>query len=115
MVGEMLTTQQEIEPQPATATVAESLETGVHHFRRILLWPIYLMRPDGSTVPAYGQYLLANDPQRIWHEVSDEFTDDPAAFQERHYSEFVAFLPAVQRFIYGQERDGAVSHRSDGP
>ncbi len=53
-------------------------------------------------MPDYAEHLLANDPHRIWHEVSDEFTDNPAGFQERHYNEFVAFLPAVQRFIYGQ-------------
>ena len=32
----------------------------------------------------------------------DEFTGDPAFFQERHYSEFVTFLPYVQRFLYGE-------------
>jgi hypothetical protein len=34
--------------------------------------------------------------------VVDEFTGDPRQFQERHYSEFVTFLPYVQRFLYGE-------------
>ena len=38
----------------------------------------------------------------VWHEVADEFTDNPAEFSERHYKEFVTFLPFVQRFLYGE-------------
>ena len=34
--------------------------------------------------------------------MADEFTGDPSLFQERHYSEFVTFLPYVQRFLYGE-------------
>ncbi len=34
----------------------------------------------------------------------DEFTPDGKEFQLRHYSEFVTFLPYVQRFIYGESR-----------
>ena len=40
-------------------------------------------------------------PENPWHEVLDEF-GDPDQFQERHYNEFVAFLPQVRRFLYGQ-------------
>lgn len=37
-----------------------------------------------------------------WQELRDEFCDDdPEAFQERHYKEFVTFLPYAQRFLYG--------------
>jgi hypothetical protein len=35
-------------------------------------------------------------------EVDDEFCADPEAFQERHYREFVTFLPYVQRLLYGE-------------
>ena len=34
--------------------------------------------------------------------MADEFTDDPKDFSERHYKEFVTFLPYVQRFLYGE-------------
>jgi hypothetical protein len=74
----------------------------VKHFRQILLWPVYLIPPaDQPDVPDYAQRLLDLAPEGMWREVSDEFTDDPTDFQERHYNEFVAFLPAVQRFLYG--------------
>ncbi|HRC68290.1 MAG TPA: CorA family divalent cation transporter [Candidatus Competibacter denitrificans] len=36
-----------------------------------------------------------------WQEVDDEF-GDPDDFQERHYKEFITFLPYVQRFLYGE-------------
>ena len=31
-----------------------------------------------------------------------KFCADPDAFRERHYREFVTFLPYVQRLIYGE-------------
>jgi hypothetical protein len=110
-------TQPEIGPEPQPPSPSDLAETRVRHFRQILLWPIYLMAADGQTdIPDYGEYLLANDPERIWREVDDEFTGDPADFQERHYNEFVAFLPAVQRFIYGQGvRDPGVIGVGDSP
>ncbi|GEP04371.1 hypothetical protein MOX02_24090 [Methylobacterium oxalidis] len=37
-----------------------------------------------------------------WRKVEDEFVRDPAHFQERHYREFVSFLPHVQHFLYGE-------------
>jgi hypothetical protein len=30
--------------------------------------------------------------------LDDEFTEDASQFKERHYREFVSFLPYVQRF-----------------
>ncbi len=46
-------------------------------------------------------------PDNPWHEIQDEFTGDPKSFQQRHYSEFVTFLPPVQRFLYGSGRGKA--------
>ncbi len=39
----------------------------------------------------------------------DEYTGESEGFHERHYNEFVTFLPYVQRFLYGEGRsaDGA--------
>ena len=74
----------------------------IKHFRQILLWPVYLIPPpDEPDLADYAQRLLDRAPEGLWREVSDEFTADPSDFQERHYNEFVAFLPAVQRFLYG--------------
>jgi hypothetical protein len=93
------------ELQPRTGS---SRDTRVRHFRQILLWPIYLIPPaDQPDLPDYAQRLLDLAPAGMWREVSDEFTADPDDFQERHYNEFVAFLPAVQRFLYGRGADTA--------
>ena len=39
-----------------------------------------------------------------WREVVDEYAGERGRFQERHYNEFVTFLPFVQRFLYGEGR-----------
>ncbi|WP_249931295.1 CorA family divalent cation transporter [Ramlibacter sp. 2FC] len=39
-----------------------------------------------------------------WRERVDEYTGDREQFHERHYNEFVSFLPYVQRFLYGEGR-----------
>jgi CorA-like Mg2+ transporter protein len=75
----------------------------VTHFREILLWPVHLMPlDDGADVQDYWTHICTGNPDNPWCEVEDEFTGDPAEFQERHFTEFVAFLPPVQRFLYGQ-------------
>ena len=37
-----------------------------------------------------------------WREVVDEYTGSADQFRERHYNEFVTFLPYVQRFLYAK-------------
>ena len=78
----------------------------VDHFRQILLWPLELMpvRPD-EQIQKHWELLERTGPGSPWREVEDEFTPDAELFQERHYSEFVTFLPYVQRFLYGESRD----------
>jgi hypothetical protein len=74
----------------------------VEHMRQILLWPVYLLPLDeDAPLQDHWEHLAASSPGNPWHEVDDEF-GDPAEFQERHYNEFVTFLPPVQRFLYGQ-------------
>lgn len=74
----------------------------VRTFHQILLWPLQLMPlKEGSQIHHHWE-LLEKDPGRIWKEVDDEFCADPEAFQERHYREFVTFLPYVQRLLYGE-------------
>ena len=75
----------------------------VRHFRQILLWPVHILPADESTtVQDYFELLSTPGPDNPWREIEDEFTGDPLDFQERHYNEFVTFLPSVQRFLYGQ-------------
>ena len=75
------------------------------HYRQILLWPLQLMplRED-SQIHSHWSWLESASADNPWCEVDDEFTDDPAGFQQRHYSEFITFLPHVQRFLYGEGR-----------
>jgi hypothetical protein len=74
----------------------------VRTFHQILLWPLQLMPlKEGSQIHHHWE-LLEKDAGRVWKEVDDEFCADPDAFRERHYREFVTFLPYVQRLIYGE-------------
>ena len=75
----------------------------VRHFRQILLWPLQVMhaRVREPHISKYWELLDAMGEQCPWREVEDEF-GDPDDFQERHYKEFVTFLPYVQRFLYGE-------------
>jgi hypothetical protein len=75
----------------------------VRHFRQIVLWPVQLMPlPASEASRNHWDLLDRMGPRSPWRELQDEFCDDdPAAFQERHYKEFVTFLPYAQRFLYG--------------
>jgi hypothetical protein len=72
-------------------------------FREILLWPL-LLEPlhAGHQIQRHWQLLREPAAAAVWCEVEDEFTGDPREFKQRHYSEFVTFLPHVQRFLYGE-------------
>lgn len=74
----------------------------VRHFRQILLWPIYLSPlAEDAPIDNHWDALAKGGAGNPWREVDDEF-GVPTEFQERHYNEFVTFLPQVQRFLYGQ-------------
>ena len=49
-----------------------------------------------------------------WREEIEESTGDSSRFHERHYSEFVSFLPYVQRFLYGEGRSRNQSDKTAG-
>ena len=87
-------------------TSAAAIDSALHnptvrHFRQVLLWPLQLVVTGAAQHHARPWDLLpaaaANHP---WQPVED----DGGAFEERHYNEFVAFLPYVQRFLYGDGR-----------
>ncbi len=68
----------------------------VRHFRQILLWPLRLMTiRAGSQIQRHWELLGQSGEDNLWQEVVDEVTGDPGQFQERHYNEFVTFLPYV--------------------
>ena len=87
----------------------------VRHFRQILVWPLQLMpiREGGEIQEPWELLERTTDPP--WREVLDEFECAPEAFQPRHYSEFVTFLPYVRRFLYGEGRGRGGSPGADSP
>ena len=87
-----------------------STEVQVKRLHHVLLWPLRLMPTDGSpAAPRRPWELLAGSP---WQEVVDEYTGDASCFHERHYQEFVTFLPYVQRVLYGEGRSGRQANTS---
>jgi hypothetical protein len=93
---------------PAARLETSGADKQIRHLRQILLWPVYLLPlQEGAAVQHHWEHLAKPDPGNPWRELDDEF-GDPAEFQERHYNEFVTFLPPVQRFLYGQGLGRAV-------
>ncbi|MGH8704520.1 MAG: CorA family divalent cation transporter [Burkholderiales bacterium] len=87
----------------------------MRQFRQILLWPVQLMpiRAEAQ-IQEHWELLQRAGAGNPWQELVDEFTGDPAQFQERHYGEFVTFLPYVQRFLYGEGK-GRGTPASESP
>ncbi len=100
---------------PATDSLPANAATTplVRHFRQMLLWPLRVIGQNGAVVHSakYWELLEGLGEGCPWREVVDEF-GDPHTFKERHYKEFITFLPYVQRFLYGEStgRDGQVGY-----
>ena len=87
------------------AAAASSSQMMVRQFRQILLWPLQLMPlKTDAQIHKYWELLesLQNAEGPVWRELTDELPDDPKDLAERHYREFVTFLPRAQRFLYGE-------------
>jgi hypothetical protein len=80
----------------------------VRLFHASLVWPLQ-MEPLLGDVGKFRHWeeLERTQGAHAWRSIDDEFTDDPGQFRERHYREFVTFLPYVQRFLYGEGRSGS--------
>lgn len=76
----------------------------VRLFHTSLLWPLQLDALASNAVDGRHWEILQARDDHPWRLIDDEFTADPTQFQERHYREFVSFLPYVQRFLYGEGR-----------
>ncbi len=97
-----------------------SIETNaccVRQFRQILLWPLRLMPVRGSEGHEAKPWQLLADLGEAspWREIVDEYTGDSGRFHERHYNEFVSFLPYVQRFLYGEGCQKGVGATAGSP
>ena len=96
-------------------------DAAVRQLHQVLLWPLRVMHPrtgaEGAQRVPPWQVLrnMANQPGASpWREVVDEYSGDSGTFHERHYSEFVTFLPYVQRFLYGEGRARHSDEDGDG-
>ncbi len=88
----------------------------VRHFRQVLLWPLRLLPVRGADGPHQRPWELLRGMGEAssWREVIDEYSGERGTFHERHYNEFVAFLPYVQRFLYGEGRASRDAADGDG-
>ncbi|MEY4751420.1 MAG: hypothetical protein RIQ60_3634 [Pseudomonadota bacterium] len=89
----------------------------VRRFRQSLIWPLQLLPRAGDAQTRPWEVLLAHADASghcAWQEVVDEYTGDADGFHERHYNEFVTFLPHVQRFLYGEGHSRGARGRTGG-
>ena len=88
----------------------------VRHFRQILIWPLQIVPIRvGDTVQEAWDVLEHTEGDHPWRELRDEFSGAPEEFSERHYSEFVTFLPYVRRFLYGEGKGRGPLPGTDSP
>lgn len=88
-------------------------DPNVRHFRQIVIWPLQIMQTSGQR-RVEPEALLTSLASGLWERVEDEFGPKADALQERHYREFVSFLPHVQRFLYG-DTTGNQLGKGDAP
>jgi CorA-like Mg2+ transporter protein len=84
----------------------------VRHFRHMVLWPLQIMSAKrNGDIERHDHVMQTIAPSGMWTLVEDEIGSD-SELQERHYREFVTFLPHVQRFLYGEGggRVGQLGH-----
>jgi hypothetical protein len=88
----------------------------VRQFRQILIWPVQLMPlRENAQIQEHWEALADPSSNHPWRELRDEFSCNPEDFQQRHYSEFVTFLPYVRRFLYGEGKGRTGAGVVDSP
>ena len=74
----------------------------VRQFRQIVVWPVQLMPiKAGAPIQRHWEALDRIQVKQPLAALARKFDIGAEEFQERHYKEFVTFLPFVQRFLYG--------------
>ncbi len=96
-----------LQAKPLSAESVELCAAGrVRQLRQVLLWPLRLMPVAEDTDHRRKPWKLLREmgDASPWREVIDEYNGESGNFHERHYNEFVTFLPYVQQFLYGEGR-----------
>jgi len=110
----MLSSLETAEAESSAPKKTKRAESVVTHFRQILLWPVQLMPlKEGQQIHSHWELLECSGCP--WERLIDEFLIDPSEFQERHYREFVTFLPHVQRVLYGEAAFGGRAEQRESP
>ncbi len=108
-----------LEQQQGTANAAERAAMDrkrVRQLRQILIWPVQLMPlRENAQIQEHWEVLADPSSNHPWRELRDEFSCNPEDFQQRHYSEFVTFLPYVRRFLYGEGKGRTGTGVVDSP
>lgn len=82
----------------------------VRQFRQILVWPLQLMPiRDDAQIQNHWEALDAGGDGNPWHPHADDFGAGSPQQREANYSEFVTFLPYVQRMLYGEGKGRAAT------
>ncbi|QLI83337.1 hypothetical protein HZU75_16740 [Chitinibacter fontanus] len=85
------------------------------------MWPLQLMpmpRKSGESRAMGRQWELMQEAAAAgspWQPRATEFDGAPEQFEERHYREFVTFLPYVQRFLYGENKSSGLGSYGHSP
>jgi hypothetical protein len=88
----------------------------VRHFRQIMIWPLQLAPiREGAQIQEPWQILERGGVDHPWLELRDEFSCDPAQYAERHYSEFITFLPYARKFLYGEGKGRGARAGAESP
>ena len=88
----------------------------VRHFRQILIWPLQLAPiRAGAQIQEPWEILDQPGSDHPWRELRDEFSCDPSQYAERHYSEFVTFLPYARKFLYGEGKGRSARAGAESP
>ena len=98
----------------ATSAETPNADPIARLFHGSLIWPLQLEPRAADEGRGRHWEVLENMRGQPWELLDDEFTDDPTQFKERHYREFISFLPYVQRLLYGDGRSRR-RPRSDAP
>jgi hypothetical protein len=88
----------------------------VDSFRQILFWPLQLMPVrNGGQIHEHWRLMQTAGIDCPWKPEPEAFCPDPTQFCDRHYIEFITFLPYVQRLLYGDGGDPPMALHGRSP